>query len=110
MTSASFSKLATVTASTKRPAAISGGKAGEPTTNIASLKCTPLIAASRELIQMSNLQTTGLLYVTKAQSNLDIKTEDILVIDTVEYPIRAVTNIPFAGDMRKRMIVESPKR
>lgn len=40
--SASFDRLATVTASTKRPPAFSEGKRGDPVEHIASLQCWPL--------------------------------------------------------------------
>lgn len=52
-----FSNIATVTASTKRSPAISGGKVGAPVTNIVIMKCTPLDPVDPEVRQRLGLQT-----------------------------------------------------
>jgi hypothetical protein len=52
-----FTKMATVTASTKRSPAVSGGKIGTPVTNISSLTCTPLDPVDPELRQRLGLDT-----------------------------------------------------
>ena len=116
-TTATFTRLAIITASTKRevaPDAVTG-KAGAPVTNIASLVCTPLIA----LDNMTTLQwreTLGLktlvnLLETFTQGDLDIITGDTLVIGSAEYPIRFVNEWPFARlDIRHQLIIEALKR
>jgi hypothetical protein len=53
----SISHLATVTASTKRSPAISGGKVGAPVTSVASLRCSPLDPVDPELRQRLSLET-----------------------------------------------------
>lgn len=116
MTSASFSKVATVTASTKRPPTISSGKAGEPVTNISSLSCTrPADAAdAKELRETYQLGTLVNLQQVFVQGNLDVITGDTLVIASGDwagtYPIRIVQKIGFGTDIRKRLIIEGLKR
>ena len=50
-TSASFRRMATVSAATKRAGAVTGGKRADPTTNIAVLYCTPIDPATSDLQQ-----------------------------------------------------------
>lgn len=52
-----FRRMATVTASTKRSPAISGGKRGTPTTNLTELSCTPLDPVDAEVRQRLGLDT-----------------------------------------------------
>lgn len=54
---ATFPILATVTASTKRPPEMSSGKRGAATTNISSMKCTPLDTVNAETAIRSGLDT-----------------------------------------------------
>jgi len=108
---ASFLKVATVQASTKRPAPIVGGKAGDAVTSIASLKVTPIIPASRELVIANSLETTtGKLFETWTIGSNDVKTSDVLVVGASEYPIRAVNTYPFKSETRKQMIIEEMRR
>jgi len=89
----SFAKLASVTASTRRGGGIAvSGLELSVTTPIASLKCLPLDPLSPEvslgiegLGWMETLQTT-------VDGGLDIKEGDLLVVDSTEYPIRAVAD------------------
>lgn len=53
----SFRRLATVTASTKRPPAVVSGKRGTPTTLLTGLKCTPLDPVDPEVRQRLGLNT-----------------------------------------------------
>jgi len=91
--SGSFAKLATVTASTKRPPAISSGKRGAPAENVASLVCTPLDPCDpgmrAELQQRLALNTPHELLQTFVDSGVDIVEGDLLVVDSVEYPVRS---------------------
>lgn len=52
-----FKRMTTVTASTKRAPAISGGLRGDPATNIVSLKCTPLDPLSADVQKRVMIQT-----------------------------------------------------
>jgi len=85
-----FGLLATVTASTKRAPAISGGKRGPAATNLASLSCMPLDPIDPEIRQTLVLNTPNEILQTFVEGGLDIKEGDILVVGSNEYPIRAV--------------------
>lgn len=86
----SFTKLATVTASTKRSPGIVGGVEGAYTTNIASLACTPLDPVSPEIAQGFEGLSFREILQTTVSGGLDIVEGDRLVVGSTEYPIRAV--------------------
>jgi len=88
--SGSFARLASVTASTKRPPAISSGKRGAPAENVASLKCTPLDVVDQELRQRLALDTPHELLQCFVDNGVDIVEGDLLVVGSTEYPVRAV--------------------
>ena len=52
-----FRLMANVTASTKRPPAISSGKRGAPVVHLSGLKCTPLDPVSSDIQQRVALNT-----------------------------------------------------
>jgi hypothetical protein len=117
MTSPSFVRVATCTASTKRPPVFSGGKAGVPATQISSLVCTRPVTPSNvhELEQSLNLDTLLTVKVVYTQDDLDIKTGDTLIISTPSafagtFPIRLVNPYPFGSDIRKELTIEVSKR
>lgn len=88
----SFARLATVTASTKRSGGIVDGLEVGYTENIASLSCLPLDPVDPDIAQgLEDLSFRELLQ-TAVEKGLDIVEGDILVVDTVEYPIRAVAD------------------
>lgn len=99
MVSGSFSKLATVTASTKRGGGIGvDGLEVAYTENIATLQCLPLcpwdkrVGGSVEVKQgMERLSFREILF-TFVEGGLDIKEGDLLVVSGTEYPIRAVAD------------------
>lgn len=111
MASASFTKLATVTASTKRSPATGGdGKRGLPATNIASLSCTPLDPVSAEVQQRLRLDTPHELLESYMDADLDVLEGDILVVGSREYPIRAVAEWSWRGSEYLHVVVEELKR
>jgi hypothetical protein len=116
MTSPTFARVATVSASTKRPPAFSSGKAGVPVTNLATLNVTRPVTPSnvRELEQSLNLDTLMTVKVCYAQDNLDIKTGDVLIIASGDFagtfPIRIVNLYGFGSDVRKELTIEVSKR
>jgi hypothetical protein len=109
MSSASFARLATVTASTKR-AALSSGKRGTPTTKIASLNCLPLDPVSAELRQRLQLDTPHEVLQTFVDADLDIIEGDTLTVGGVDYPIRAVEEWSYSGAEYLRLVLENLKR
>src|SRR5689334_17801146 len=92
MTSSSFTRMAVVSASTKRPPNVSSGKRGSPATNVASLSCTPLDPVDPEVRQRLMLETDNVILETFVQASIDIKVGDTLVVSGVEYPIKAVAD------------------
>ena len=98
MTSASFSLMATVTASTKRPPDVSGGKRSAPATNVASLSCLPLDPVDSEIRERLGLESPMELLQTFVQGGLDIVEGDILCVGTSEYDIRAVGDWTWPAD------------
>ena len=90
MADLTFALQTTVTASTKRPPAKSGGKRGAPAENVASLSCTPLDPVDSELRARLGLQASMELLQTFVQSGVDIVEGDLLVVGSTEYPVRAV--------------------
>jgi len=106
---ASFDKMATITASTKRSGGIVDGKETAYTENIASLKCLPLDPVSPDMILgieglgwRETLQTT-------TEGDLDIIEGDLLIVDSDEYPIRAVAEWSWCGSEFKTIYIEDIK-
>ena len=89
---ASFDKLATVTASTKRGGVIVDGLEQDPTTVIASLSCLPLDSVSPEVAQGFEELGWREILQTAVQGGLDIVEGDILVVNSTDYPIRSVAD------------------
>lgn len=107
--SAAFSRLARITASTKRPPAISGGKRGAAVTHISTLKITPLDPVDGDTVRRLNLATTVEVLQTFCESGYDIKDGDVLVVDSVEYPIRAVSDWAFINSTYLHLIVDQQR-
>lgn len=94
----SFSKLASVTASTKRGGGIdANGLEIAYTTHIASLKCLPLDPVDPEIAQGIEGLSFREILQTAVQGGLDIVEGDALVVDSQEYPIRAVAEWVWLG-------------
>ena len=106
MSSTSFSRLATVSASTKRPPATSSGKVGSPATNITSLVCTPLDPVDMELRDRFGLDTSITVKQSFCDGGLDIVLGDILVVNSIEYPIKALGEWEWRGSTYHHMILE----
>lgn len=99
MNSASFSKLATVTASTKRGGGIDADGLEEAyAEEIATLKCLPLDPVMPELGQGVEGLSFREILQTSVEGGLDIVEGDILVVDSDEYPIRAVAEWTWPPD------------
>ena len=93
----SFARLASVTASTKRSAGVVNGLEAAYTESIASLKCLPLDPVDPNLAQVDGLAWHELLQ-TAVEGGLDVQEGDILVVATIEYPIRAVSDWTWPPD------------
>jgi hypothetical protein len=105
----SFARLAKVTASTKRSPAISSGKRGTPTTNVAILMCTPLDPVDAEVRQRLILDSPNIILETFVDNGVDILVGDILVVGSTEYPIKACEDYEWRGTTYRHLFVEKLK-
>jgi len=105
----SFTKLATVTASTKRIPAIASGKIGSRATNIASLKCTPIDPLSSgsqpSYDDVDILDAHVQLFVTYCESTADIQQGDEFIVGSVSYTVKSAENWTFAGSTYLQVIL-----
>lgn len=108
----SFDRLATTTASTKRGGGIGvDGLEIDPSTQIASLKCLPLDSVSPEVsLGIEGLGWSEILQTT-VDGSLDIVEGDLLVVASVEYPIRAVADYEWSptGKVFRVLYLEDKK-
>ena len=112
MVSLGFTRMASVTASTKRPPALSSGVRGAAEANLSSLSCFPLDPVDAELRGRLGIDTPHELLQTFVQGGLDIEEGDILTVSSVDYPIRAVEEWYWPNDSADylRLVVEELKR
>lgn len=102
----SFTRLLTKTASVKR-ATMTSGKRGTPTTVITSLPCMPLMPVDAETRTRLHLDTPHQLWQTMIPGSYTVNRGDVLVLESVDYPISVVEPWPFrTGDPRTRLILE----
>jgi hypothetical protein len=92
VTDASFAKMATVSASTKRKPAAVDGKSSGPVTYLTGLLITPLMPVTPEIVQMYRLHSPRDSYRAYIEGNPDIVEGDILVIGGTEYQIPGVAD------------------
>ena len=113
MTSASFTRMASVTASTKRPPAISaGGVRGAAVTELTGVRCLPLATVSAELGARLKLNAPFESKSTVVDGALDIREGDTLVVDGVSYAVQAVEEYPWppwATGAFRRLVVKELK-
>ena len=109
MSSPSFQRLATVTASTKR-ATLTNGLRGAPTTKLSNLKCFPLDPVDPDLKQRLALDTPHELLQTFLEGNPDIVEGDVLTVASEDYPIRSVGDWVWGSDTYRHLVLENLKR
>lgn len=103
-------RFLTVSASTKRRPAVSAGKVGAATTYLASLMIAPLAPIDADLQQRLALETPHELQQSICDGSKDVKEGDVLVVATVEYPIKACEDWgPIRGRSFKRLVLEDLK-
>lgn len=105
-----FGRFAVVVASTKRPPVVAGGKRGTPATYLTGLSITPLDPVDPELRQRLALDTPHELRQSFATGSPDILEGDLLVVGSIEYPIRSVAQWAWRGSTYVHMVVEELKR
>lgn len=105
-----LARFLTVTAATKRRPAIVGGKVGAMVTSVASLQVAPLAPVDADLQQRLALDTPHELLQSLCDGDEDVAEGDVLVVASVEYPIRACEDWgPVRGRSFKRLVVEDLK-
>jgi hypothetical protein len=97
MTSASFARMANVTAATKRSPAPVGGVIGAPTAHLSDLKVLPPMPAGQQIIERYRLESPRRPLVTYLAGAADIVQGDRLVIGAADYPIVGVG--PWPSDL-----------
>lgn len=105
MSSGSFAKLATVTASTKRMGAITDGLSGDMTTKIPSLKCLPLDPVTPEVAKMAGIENFAEILQTMVEGGVDILEGDQLIVEWVTYKVRAVGQWNWRPDATDTLLV-----
>lgn len=114
MTSASFQRFMTVSASTKRPPVMSAGKRGAPAIHLAELSITPLDptdGVTREEVfrRRPELQGAIRLLATCTDAS-DVWEGDVLTVDGIDYPIRLVNRWTWRGSVYLHVIIEELQR
>lgn len=104
----SFSRLATVTASTKRRTT-TGVIEAAAATSIASFACTPLDPVNAETIRRLNLTTALNVLETFCEGSLDIVSGDILVVSAIEYDVRFVEDYTWRSTRCLHLVIEAKK-
>ena len=107
-TTPAFQHMATDTATVKRPPALVAGKRGAPVAveNL-SLAILPLMPLDAQVRASIPLDTPHQLYVTYTEgSNINLTEGDLLVVDSVEYPIRRIAKWPYDDFSYYEIIVE----
>lgn len=85
MASPSFTRMATVTASTKRNAA--GTKITGPVAKLTALSILPLMPLDNEIIERYRLESPRAPFVTYTQGAPDIIKGDVLTVSAVDYQV-----------------------
>lgn len=117
MTSPAFARQLTITASTKRPPAVSGGKRGAMVANLASVQIAPLTGVSSEVALRAGLDSPYNLLQTFAD-DVDIADGDELtpaegVYANVAMPVRRAMKLPWGvrGEtIRLHILLENLRR
>lgn len=105
-----FDKLAKKSASTKRaPTATAAKHVGAAAENLSGLRCTPLDQSVPESMRELVIDAPYVPLVTVIHGDHDILAGDVLVVDGVEYPIRAVRRFDWRDSEYRVLIVEEPR-
>lgn len=105
----SFERLTVINCSTKRFPSISSGKVGAAVVYLTGLLCTPLDPVDPEVRHRLTIDTPNELLQCFVRGAPDIKEGDYLVVDGVDYPIRAVADWRWKTDTFRHLYVEELK-
>lgn len=101
----SFSRLATLTGSTKR-VLMTGGKTATPTAYLSGVVCTPLDPVFDDVKDEMVIETPYRMVQTFVDSGLDIKKGDILTVNGQDYPVHFVSPFEWRSSTFLRLTLE----
>ena len=112
--SAAFDRMATVTASSLRPPALSGGQRGEPTPHLAAIACLPIDPVSAGTAQRFGLDAPYTQYETRVDASadhaggdtLDLRRGDVLVAGGVRYVVSGIQIYEFRDGRFATLLLE----
>lgn len=106
-----FQHMATDTATVKRPPVIVNGKRGAPVVEEGvELAIFPLMPLDPQVRASIPLDTPIILLQTFTEgSSIDLQEGDLLIVDSVEYPIRRIGKWPYGDLYYYDIIVEERK-
>jgi len=92
---ASFTRLATATLTTRRPPAVSAGKRGEPVPHLGPTRCTPAMPVDPETRLALGLRAPLEVWQIFVEGAPDIREGDLVELDGRRtYKVRAVAAWP----------------
>ncbi len=111
MASLSFTRMATSTAATKRPATMSGGIRAAPVANLSSIACTPLDPVDAEVRQRIGLEGPHTVFESFVEGSQDILVGDIFTVESIDYDIKEIESWEWtrlSNTVVKRIFLEKP--
>ena len=107
--SASFDGMATVTASTKRKATVSGGKRSGFTVPISTMKCLPIDPIDSQTRYTFGTEIAVESKQTFCRASLDIREGDYLVVGSTNYQIIGVAEWSWIDEDFKHLLMNEVK-
>ena len=111
MASLSFTRMATSTAATKRPAAMNlvDGLRSTPVANLSGIACTPIDPVDAEVRQRLGLDGPHKLLESFIEGTQDVLPGVIFTVSSVDYDVKYVESwewTKLAGTVAKRIVLE----
>lgn len=94
MTSVSFARMASTTATTKRNPAKSSSKIGVPVSNLTAFAILPPMPVSQQISEYYRLESPRESYVTYTQAATDVLEGDVLTTGGLSYRVIAAAPWP----------------
>lgn len=85
-----FNYAATETANVLRSPAMASGKVGVPAAHLSDVPILPLMPITPEILELYKLSSPREKYVTYVNNAVDIQEGDVLVVDSLQFLVKAV--------------------
>lgn len=85
-----FDYAATETANVLRSPAMASGKVGTPASHLSDIPILPLMPVTPEILELYKIKSPREKYVTYVQNSVDILEGDVLVVDSLQFLVKAV--------------------